>query len=83
MEWIVVSVVDENGESWKTSPKLVKIRSEASRERARVETIWGLIDPLISLVDVEWRVVVSKYGIMTRGEIGGEHPLISFRLKFR
>jgi hypothetical protein len=71
-EWIVVSVIDESGESWKTVPKLLKARSGIMNEKLRLKEVWKIVQSSILKVNVEWRVVISRYGLMSKLEIEGE-----------
>lgn len=70
-EWIVVGAIDESGESWKTVPKLIKTAQRTTYERLGLKEVWRIAQTSMAKVDVEWRVVICRYGLMSKIEIQG------------
>lgn len=77
LEWLVASCIDEKGEVWKIVPKLLRCPSTSAAELVRAKIIGAITRTFAESADVEWRVVISRLGIMTKDEMKGVHVLFS------
>ncbi|SCV70770.1 BQ2448_3532 [Microbotryum intermedium] len=68
-EWIVISGIDEKGETWKSVPQIVRYPPQMQLEEARARQVWKAAKSLHDTADIEWRVVVTKLGNMSKSEI--------------
>ncbi|SGY79008.1 BQ5605_C008g05011 [Microbotryum silenes-dioicae] len=69
LEWIVISGIDEKGETWKSVPQIVRYPPQMQLEEARARQVWKAAKSLHDTADIEWRVVVTKLGNMSKEEI--------------
>ncbi|GAA5992731.1 hypothetical protein JCM10908_006902 [Rhodotorula pacifica] len=68
-EWLVISIVDEKGETWRILPRYLKYPPNIVVDVHRARIIWNFTKGVIESADVEWRVLVCKLGEPTAVEI--------------
>lgn len=71
LEWVVASCIDEKGELWRTIPKVVRCPPGVSPEAARVKIVIAMLKTFADVADVEWRVVITRLGLLTKMELKG------------
>ncbi|BGP23717.1 proteophosphoglycan ppg4 [Rhodotorula toruloides] len=62
-EWLVITIIDERGEIWRVSPRVLKLPNGAVADVHRARVVWTLLKGMIDCADVEWRIVVCKVGV--------------------
>lgn len=67
LEWVVVSCVDEKGESWRVVSKLFPVGAES-----KFRFVWSTLRAFAEEASVEWRIVISRVGIMSSQELTSE-----------
>lgn len=71
-EWLVISIVDEKGETWRVLPRYLKYPSNIVVDVHRARIIWNFAKGVVDSADVEWRVLVCKLGEPGAVEIKGK-----------
>uniref|UniRef100_A0A0K3C6D5 Mediator of RNA polymerase II transcription subunit 13 n=1 Tax=Rhodotorula toruloides TaxID=5286 RepID=A0A0K3C6D5_RHOTO len=61
-EWLVITIIDERGEIWRVSPRVLKLPNGAVADVHRARVVWTLLKGMIDCADVEWRIVICKVG---------------------
>ncbi|BGP07014.1 hypothetical protein JCM10049v2_002844 [Rhodotorula toruloides] len=59
-EWLVITIIDERGEIWRVSPRMLKLPNGAVADVHRARVVWTLLKGMIDCADVEWRIVICK-----------------------
>ncbi|BGP31055.1 hypothetical protein JCM10296v2_002819 [Rhodotorula toruloides] len=67
-EWLVITIIDERGEIWRVSPRVLKLPNGAVADVHRARVVWTLLKGMIDCADVEWRIVICKVGEPTAVE---------------
>jgi mediator of RNA polymerase II transcription subunit 13 len=85
-KWVMAACVDQRGEAWEQAVWLLNqdVDGEgngssapiggSSEEMFVVKKIWDFVAGFAVRADVEWRIVISKLGIMEEAEFTGMHP---------
>lgn len=68
-EWLVISIVDEKGETWRVLPRYLKYPPNIVVDVHRARIIWNFTKGVVESADVEWRVLVCKLGEPSAVEI--------------
>ncbi|KAI5475687.1 hypothetical protein MNV49_001062 [Pseudohyphozyma bogoriensis] len=76
LEWLVTSVIDERGETWKMVPKLIRCPAGAATEMARAKLVWAIARTVADQADVEWRMVICRLGLMSKIEMKAWHAVL-------
>lgn len=71
-EWLVISIIDEKGETWRVLPRYLKYPPNIVVDVHRARIIWNFTKGVVESADVEWRVLVCKLGEPSAVEIKGE-----------
>lgn len=71
-EWLVISVVDEKGETWRVLPRYLKYSGNIVIDVHRARIIWNFAKSIVDSTDVEWRILVCKLGEPSEVEIKGK-----------
>ena len=71
-EWVVMSCIDERGESWRTLSQLVRNRLGSQGEDLRLVEVWNFARRFAEEANVEWRIVIGRMGEFERSELEGE-----------
>ncbi|KAK4702730.1 hypothetical protein P7C70_g3492, partial [Phenoliferia sp. Uapishka_3] len=80
LEWIVATCIDEKGELWKTVSKLLRRPANVSTETARVTIVYGFAKSMADFADVEWRIVITRLGLLSKEEMKAWHVLLKEKL---
>ena len=81
VEWVVVCMVDDKGEMWKTLPRLVRFPpSGPVREVIRARAVWSMARMLADAADVEWRLVIAHLGELSLVELRAWEALVTEQL---
>ncbi|KZT20613.1 hypothetical protein NEOLEDRAFT_831679 [Neolentinus lepideus HHB14362 ss-1] len=69
-KWLVAACVDQRGEGYDIGVWLVPGEGEGKeRDEGIVNLVWGFVGQMARRANVEWRVVVTKLGRMSEGEL--------------
>ncbi|KXN84196.1 Mediator of RNA polymerase II transcription subunit 13 [Leucoagaricus sp. SymC.cos] len=78
-KWVMAACVDQRGEAWDQAVWLVKTDQQDSdgeasaggshEESFAAKKVWEFVTGFAKRADVEWRIVISKLGIMDEAEL--------------
>ena len=67
-EWIIASLVTERGDE---QDRFVGPGGEDLSSSDLVETVWSFVEQFAKKVDVEWRIVICRLGLISEEELEG------------